>query len=252
MDLQVTLGLLLAVSAVTAAPDILNYTPEIANITGNVTDRAFVLVQPNCIFTPFTTDNVWLVVALNTTFLSLNDTELGTPSSYTSFMNGETSYYRTLLLATGQYPCLLNSTNSMYLLQIGSETNCTGNLFCNGPLNANHTYRTKFILLDSTGLSAETKWSTEIVLKTATDKENIVLPFSRSGGMIVITVLLSVLLAILLICLIVALIIGSKNICWRRIMDKNDFRSDDLDYMTSGTYTSQYKKIFKTPIYEEV
>ncbi|XP_075053837.1 uroplakin-3b-like [Mixophyes fleayi] len=134
MDLKATLGQLLALFVVVDVSDISGYIPKIASISTNVTDKAFVLVQPNCIFNQYPTTNVWLVVAGNTTHVNLNDLALGTPVPYSSFKNGSSNYYHTFFLPATQYPCSLNSSTSMNLLQIGCETGCTENSFCNGPL----------------------------------------------------------------------------------------------------------------------
>ncbi|XP_066431716.1 uroplakin-3b-like isoform X1 [Eleutherodactylus coqui] len=237
MDLYLKMGLLLVGSVAVGASDISIYIPQVTkDIIGNITHETFVLVQPNCIFNQYITTNVWLVIALNKSFSSLNDSDLGTPVPYSSYRNGHHEYYHTLLLSAGQYPC--STTNStLNVIQIGSET-CKEK-FCNGPLSNNQTYRVRFVLLNSTGIFDKTQWSNEMILQQ--DKpfqESIIWPSGRSGGMIVLTSILSVLLAILLVCLIAALVFGSRDICWKRTMI-NKQRMANWDFMSPSTYRSQ-------------
>ncbi|XP_056416096.1 uroplakin-3b-like protein 1 [Hyla sarda] len=245
MDLYIKLGLLLVMSIAVDASDVSDYIPQIAqNITTNITDRTFVLVQPNCIFNQYTTTNVWVVIALNKSFSNLKDSDFSTPVPYSSFKNGLYDYYHTLLVSGGKYPCSTGDSASNKVILIGSET-CKDNTFCNGVLSNNQTYRVKFILLNSTGIFDKTQWSSEIILQK--DKSLLglnVLPSGRSGGMIVLTSILSVLLAILLVSVIAALALGSRDICWKRSVYNEKSVSSKMDFMTHSTYRSRYDHMY--------
>ncbi|KAG8587681.1 hypothetical protein GDO81_005749 [Engystomops pustulosus] len=248
MDLYLQLGLLLLVSVnVHAQTDISKYMPVITpSISANITDKSFVLVQPQCLFNNFNTTNVWLVIALNNSYLTLNDDNLSNPVSYSSFKNGRYEYYHTLVVSAKKYPCPTNGSVSEYLIQIGSDSSesCSKIQYCNGKLRNNQTYRARFVLLKSTGVFDKTMWSEEISLRQDVQfPENRVWPSGRSGGMIVLTSILSVLLAILLVSLIVALVFGSRNICWKRTM-KNEKHLAAMDFMTRSTYRSQYQNMY--------
>lgn len=244
MDLHIKLGLLLVLSIAVNASDISVYIPKIASdLITNVTDNAFVLVQPNCIFNEYTTTNVWLVIALNKSFSTLNDSDLGTPVPYASYINGLYQYYHTLLVSAGQYPCSTSNTASKNVIQVGCES-CTTNPFCNGKLSNKETYRVKFVLLNSSGIFDETQWSSEISLAQDIPFQGNVWPSGRSGGMIVVTSILSVLLAILLICLITALVFGSRDICFKRTILNEKSKASKMNFMSRSTYRSRYDHIY--------
>ncbi|XP_069828608.1 uroplakin-3b-like [Dendropsophus ebraccatus] len=245
MDLCLKLGLLLVIYTAVNASDISVYIPQIAQkITTNVTDRSFVLVQPNCIFTQYPTTNVWVVVALNKSFSTISDSALSTPIPYSSYRNGLYNYYHTLLVSAGKYPCLPSDSTSNKVIQIGSET-CKGNQFCNGVLSNNQTYRAKFILLNSSGIFDTTKWSNEIILQQGKSFQgNTGLPSGRSGGMIVLTSILSVLMAFLLLSVIAALIFGGRDLCWKRTMLNQKHSDRNMDFMPRSTYRSRYDNMY--------
>ncbi|XP_075190312.1 uroplakin-3b-like [Anomaloglossus baeobatrachus] len=242
MDLYVTLGLLLVVSIAVNASGVSEYIPKITqNITFNITDKTFVLDQPNCIFNTFTRTNVWVVIALNQSFSALNDSDFGTPVPYSAYKNGSSEYYHTLLVSAGKYPCSNSQPASDKLIQIGATSSCASIQFCNGELNNNYTYRVRFVLLDNMGVYNKTQWSEEIKLqKVIPFQGSIFWSSGRSGGMIVLTSILSVLLAILLVCFIAALTIGSKNIYWKRSMILKSNTDSKMDFMTRSTYSSRY------------
>ncbi|XP_077338328.1 uroplakin-3b-like [Lithobates pipiens] len=238
MGLTIKLGLFLAMCAAVYTQDVSNYTPKLSSETPyNVTYSTFVLEQPSCLFTEYSTTNVWLVVAKNDAFSQINDAQLSTPVAYTSFINNGLNYYHTLPMPAGAYPC---SNSSINVLLIGSQINCSGDAFCNGPLK-NDTYRVKFVLLSSTGISNETLWSQKIVVPKQKAFQENVEPRGRSGGMIALTSILSVLLAILVISLIAALAVGSRDICWKQTLNYNTGAYGNLDNLTRGTYKTHYE-----------
>lgn len=238
MDLTIKLGLFLAMCAAVYTQDVSQYKPGFwRNATYNVTYNMFVLEQPNCVFTQYNTTNVWLVVAKNDAVSQINDTQLSIPITYTSFINNRSNYYHTLPMPAVAYPC---SNNSINVLLIGSQINCTGEAFCNGPLK-NDSYSVKFILLSSTGIVDETQWSDGIVIPKQTDFPYTVEPDGRSGGMIVLTSILSVLLAILAIGLIAALAIGSRDICWKQTLNYNVGVYENFGNLTHGSYRTHYE-----------
>ncbi|KAG8451734.1 hypothetical protein GDO86_003796 [Hymenochirus boettgeri] len=214
--------------------DVSTYIPKVAaSIQGNVTLSTFVLEQPQCIFTDqYPTEDVWLVVALNSVEPLLTDKDLSTPVSYSSFPTNK--FYHTLNVHGFDYPCFNSSVNTLALLQVGSEVNCS-NSFCNGPLTSPGPYRVRFVVLNNGVIVAKSNRSDLITLPQAKNASMIdPWPTSRSGGMIVITVILSILLAILLSCLIFALCFGSKNICWHAGLRSGTV----LETGTAGSYKS--------------
>ncbi|XP_069613412.1 uroplakin-3b-like [Ranitomeya imitator] len=243
MDLHVTLGLLLVVSIAVNASGVSDYIPKIPqNISGNVTDTSFVLDLPNCIFNDFPSTNVWVVIALNQSFSVLNDSDFGTPVPYSAYINGSYTYYHTLLVSAGKYPCS-NNDKVIKLIKIGSTSpsSCTESQFCNGELSNNQTYRVRFVLLDNIGVYDKTQWSEEIkLLKEKPFQGDAFWSSGRSGGMIVLTSILCVLLAILLVALIAALFTGSRDICWKRSMDMKSNITSKMDFMSRSTYRTHY------------
>ncbi|KAM4045436.1 uroplakin-3b-like [Anomaloglossus baeobatrachus] len=242
MDLLLRLGLLLLGATATLA-EVRYYIPQVTTkpILGRVTNNSFALDEPQCIFHMYNTTNVWLVVALNTAFSALNDSDFGTPVPYSAYKNGSSEYYHTLLVSAGKYPCSNSQPASDKLIQIGATSSCASIQFCNGELNNNYTYRVRFVLLDNMGVYNKTQWSEEIKLqKVIPFQGSIFWSSGRSGGMIVLTSILSVLLAILLVCFIAALTIGSKNIYWKRSMILKSNTDSKMDFMTRSTYSSRY------------
>ncbi|XP_040192811.1 uroplakin-3b-like protein 1 isoform X2 [Rana temporaria] len=170
-------------------------------------------------------------------YSQITDTNLSTPVKYTSFINNLSNYYHTLPMPAGAYPC---SNGLINALLIGSQKNCPGDTFCNGPLK-NDTYRVKFILLSSTGIFNQTQWSDTILVPKLEVFREKVEPEGRSRGMIVLTSILSVLLAILVISLIAALAIGSRDICWKQTLNYDVGVYGNFDHLTRGTYRTHYE-----------
>ncbi|XP_075707245.1 uroplakin-3b-like [Rhinoderma darwinii] len=244
MDLYVKLGMLLIMAIAVDATEISEYIPRISkNMKNNITDKTFVLVQPDCIFTDFTSYNVWLVIALNNCFSTIEDSDLFPPVPYSTYNNRSLAYYHTLPLSAGQYPCSASKSSFINVIQIGSES-CTENLFCNGELNNNLTYKVKFILVNSTTIIDSTHWLSNISLpKATTFQESSVWPSGRSGGMIALTSILSILLAILLVFFIAALLLGSQDICWKRTMH-NEKSLAKIDFLSHSSYKSKYDHMY--------
>ncbi|KAM4795511.1 uroplakin-3b-like [Rhinophrynus dorsalis] len=213
MDLYGLLFLLVATSVATLA-DVISYVPKLSSsVQLNLTSSTFVLDQPQCIFSQqYATNDVWLVVALDSVEPQLTDANLSIPVDYSSFSTNK--YYHTLRVSGKTYPCFNESQKYIAVLLVGADVNCT-NPFCNSPLTSPGPYRVRFVVLNNKGIIAKTERS-ELVTLTKEKNSSVIdpLPQRRSGGMIVITCMLSVLLAILLVCLTAALCLRSKGICW--------------------------------------
>ncbi|TFJ95432.1 peptidyl-tRNA hydrolase [Platysternon megacephalum] len=72
----------------------------------------------------------------------------------------------TLKTSIAFYPCAENRAASV--LRVGSDTSCKDDRSlesCNGPLPHPGPYRVKFLILDTNGSKAETRWSQQIMLK---------------------------------------------------------------------------------------
>ncbi|KAE8624897.1 hypothetical protein XENTR_v10006087 [Xenopus tropicalis] len=235
MDQHIKLGLLIATSVVAFA-DVGSYVPKITtSILGNLTFSTFVLEQPQCIFSSnYPTQDVWLVVALDTVEPFLTDTNLSTPVTYSSFTTNK--FYHTLRVRGADYPCFNESAMSLALLQVGADEKCNES-FCNGPLTSPGPYRVRFVVLNNTGMVAKTNRSDLIRLPIGINYTTIdTWPLSRSGSMIVITTILSILLAVLLACLLAALCSESKSVCWSAQFEANRFmESEEPGYYTSSS-----------------
>ncbi|XP_053311928.1 uroplakin-3b-like [Spea bombifrons] len=200
--------------------DVPSYVPAIPNkdIIGNVTSTTFLLSQPQCIFDQYSTNEVWLVVALWNVTAYLNDKNLSVPVNHSEFSSK--TFYHTLRVFGSEFPCNNTNTSTLAILRVGSEKDCNGTSFCNAPLPPSGSYQVKFVVLNSSGLVTATNWSNTISLKKVDNYSTIdTSPGRRSGGMIVITTILSVLLGILLACSVASMVIGSKNIMWRETLD---------------------------------
>ncbi|XP_034296242.1 uncharacterized protein LOC117678866 [Pantherophis guttatus] len=97
--------------------------------------------------------------------------------------------------------------------QVGTEfCRQTKGPFCNQPLKPSTFYRVNYFFLDDKSvIRAHTDWSTAIQTRNVTNYESADTMFERSGGMIVITILVSVGGAVLLIALIVAAVLSNKK-----------------------------------------
>ncbi|XP_073427633.1 uroplakin-3b-like [Dendrobates tinctorius] len=227
------------------ASSVSDYIPQIPqNFIGNLTDKSFFLDQPNCTFNDFPSTNVWVVIALNQSFSILNDSDFGTPVPYSAFKNGSYTYYHTLLVSAGKYPCSnFSDPGSIKLIKVGSTSPslCTESQFCNGELSNDQSYRARFVLLDNMGVYDKTQWSGEIkLLKEKSFQGDTFWSSGRSGGMIVLTSILCVLLAILLVALIAALCTGGRDIYWKRSMDMKSNIASKMDFVSRTTYRTHY------------
>ncbi|XP_040192815.1 uroplakin-3b-like protein 1 [Rana temporaria] len=240
MDLHLKLGLLLTFVTSTIA-DVPFYVPEITfkQFPGKLTFSTFTLDEPQCIFHQYNTSTVWLVVALNSVVPNLTAANLSNPADYSSFTTNK--YYHIYNRTAANYPCSDVIPNTLGMMPVGFEENCTNAHFCNGPLNKTGPYRVKFVILNNNTMVTSTRWSELINLRTGMS-QSILNPWpqGRSAGMIVIVVILSVLLAILLACLIAALAVGSKDICWCHTIDNEGFlvkeEVDMGEYVLNTTY----------------
>ncbi|OCT95022.1 uroplakin-3b [Xenopus laevis] len=237
MHQHLKLGILVAISVVAFA-DVGSYVPKVTtSIRGNLTFSTFVLEQPQCIFSSnYSTQDIWLVVALDTVEPLLTDTNLSNPVSYSSFPTNK--FYHTLRVRGADYPCFNSSERFLALLQVGSDVKCNES-FCNGPLTSPGPYRVRFVVLNNTGIVAKTNRSDLIRLPIGINYTTIdTRPLRRSGSMIIITAILSILLAILLACLLAALCSGSKNLCWSEQLKTNRFMESDRPgyYRSSSIY----------------
>ncbi|XP_042298822.1 uroplakin-3b-like [Sceloporus undulatus] len=197
------------------------YTPRLTseNIGGRITASTFVLDQPRCVFNDAVnaTDEIWLLVArsnaLNNFTLPRSPNEL----PYQQFEKN--SFYTTLNTIPANYPCPdpAQPSNQLAILRVGNEVKCASDPTrpdCNGPLPGPGPYRVKFLAFNSEGVTAETKWSSEIPLTQGKNPATIdTWPGRRSAGMIVITTILSILSAILVAALIAALLYKYSDVC---------------------------------------
>uniref|UniRef100_A0A7M4EDP1 Uroplakin 3B n=1 Tax=Crocodylus porosus TaxID=8502 RepID=A0A7M4EDP1_CROPO len=178
------------------------YTPQITgnSLEGKLTASTFSLDQPICIFDQYVnaTDDIWLVVAFaNATSSVKNPTSRNDIPPYQRLSTA--LHYMTLRTTITFFPCPRSSNTSV--LRVGSDAFCRNDnsrQHCNGPLPNPGPYRVKFLILDSSGAKAETRWSERITLKQGHRSSTIdTWPGRRSGTMIVITVILSSLVGIL-------------------------------------------------------
>ncbi|XP_053130967.1 uroplakin-3b [Hemicordylus capensis] len=189
---------ILAALGTMADIEVIPYTPHITELSleGKITTSTFALETPNCVFDNFanSSDIIWLVV----TFSNVTGTFQNPPNPqriptyedlYTTFS------YMTMRSTLSQFPC--SPGQSRRVLRVGNESVCKnddGRTNCNSPLPSPGTYRVKFLVMNSTGARAETRWSAPIELRKAQAWQTVdTWPGRRSGDMIVITVILSVL-----------------------------------------------------------
>uniref|UniRef100_A0A7M4EFD9 Uroplakin 3B n=1 Tax=Crocodylus porosus TaxID=8502 RepID=A0A7M4EFD9_CROPO len=177
---------------------ILPYTPQITgnSLEGKLTASTFSLDQPICIFDQYVnaTDDIWLVVAFaNATSSVKNPTSRNDIPPYQRLSTA--LHYMTLRTTITFFPCPRSSNTSV--LRVGSDAFCRNDnsrQHCNGPLPNPGPYRVKFLILDSSGAKAETRWSERITLKQGNTSRT---GTTYHGTMIVITVILSSLVGIL-------------------------------------------------------
>ncbi|XP_044312040.1 uroplakin-3b [Varanus komodoensis] len=197
MTAVLLLLLLLLISCKTLAGiEVISYTPRVSELPmeGKVTGSTFALEPPNCIFDPFanSSDSIWLVVTfINATAKFKNPT---TPQQIPPYEDLYTAYgYMTMKSTLSHYPCKKGKEGNV--LRVGNESSCKNDdsrTHCNGPLPSPGPFRVKFLVIDSSGSKAETRWSGPITLNKAQLWRAVdTWPGRRSGDMIVITVILS-------------------------------------------------------------
>ncbi|XP_039364395.1 uroplakin-3b [Mauremys reevesii] len=197
-------GDLAASLCVFVSPEMVPYTPQITakSLEGKLTATTFTLDQPICIFDQYvnSTDDIWLVVAFtNVTSHFKNPTSKIQIPPYQKLSTA--LHYMTLKTSLAFYPCAENRATSV--LRVGSDTSCKDDRsleYCNGPLPHPGPYRVKFLILDTNGSKAETRWSQQIMLKQGRKARSIdTWPGRRSGTMVVITSILSSFIGVLVI-----------------------------------------------------
>ncbi|XP_063147176.1 uroplakin-3b-like protein 1 [Candoia aspera] len=197
-------------------PELVNYIPHLTSeeMGGKITASTFVLEQPRCVFNESVVNMIWLVVALSKDVDKFVNPKAPEGLPYQSFEKN--SYYMTLNTTTSNYPCPEKS-DQITVLRVGSETACVldhSRPDCNGPLPGPGPYRVKFLVMNSTDVIMESKWSNPITLIQGRNPNSIVVgPKQRRTGTIIIATILSILFAILLAALIAALIYKYSSIC---------------------------------------
>ncbi|NXK88953.1 UPK3B protein, partial [Formicarius rufipectus] len=171
-------------------------------LEGLTTASTFVLEQPRCVFEKYSNADIWLVVALEKTATTFNNS-VAPGTSDSAFQNFPDSVpaYMTLNATLANYPCP-KPPGDITVLRVGSETSCTDDKArptCNGPLSGAGPYLVKFLALEGSEPVAETEWSKPITLRTAKSPNSIsTTSGGHSAGMIALTTILSILFAILL------------------------------------------------------
>ncbi|NXL98508.1 UPK3B protein, partial [Tyrannus savana] len=192
----------------------LTKTPMLEGLT---TGSTFVLEQPRCVFDKYRNADIWLVVALeNTTATFNNSVAPGTAErAFQNFPNRAPAYM-TLNATLANYPCSEQRGN-ITVLRVGSETSCARDKerpTCNGPLPGPGPYQVKFLALEGSEPVAETFWSLPIMLRTAKSPNSIsTTDGGHSAGMIALTTILSILFAILLAGLVAMFVFWGSDAC---------------------------------------
>ncbi|KAL8198805.1 UNVERIFIED_CONTAM: hypothetical protein K2H54_024549 [Gekko kuhli] len=178
--------------------EVIPYVPRVTDqdLKGRITASTFALAPPNCVFDSLvnTTDKIWLVVTFtNASSGFKNPTNPQEIPPYENLYS--THAYMTMKSTISQYPC--NKEKSGRVLRVGNESTCKNDnnpTRCNGPLPSPGPYRVKFLVMNSNGSKAETRWSGPITLNKAQVWQTLdTWPGRRSGDMVVITVILSIL-----------------------------------------------------------
>ncbi|NXP22936.1 UPK3L protein, partial [Scytalopus superciliaris] len=212
--------LLLLLPAAHAIVEHVAYTPVLTTtpvLEGLTTASTFVLEQPRCVFEKYSNADIWLVVALEKTATTFNNSVApGTPESAFQNFPDNAPAYMTLNATLANYPCA-KSPGDITVLRVGSETSCTDDKArptCNGPLSGPGPYLVKFLALEGSEPVAETGWSKPIMLRTAKSFNSISMTNGGHGaGMIAITTILSILFAILLAGLVAMLVFWGSDSC---------------------------------------
>ncbi|KAJ7401375.1 uroplakin-3b-like protein [Pitangus sulphuratus] len=185
----------------------LTKTPVLEGLT---TGSTFVLEQPRCVFDNYSNADIWLVVALESTAATFNNS-VAPGTAQRAFQNFPKSApaYMTLNATLANYPCP-KTPGDITVLRVGSETSCIRDErrpTCNGPLPGPGPYIVKFLALEGSEPVAETSWSQPIMLRTAKSPNSIsTTDGGHSAGMIALTTILSILFAILLAGLVAMLV----------------------------------------------
>ncbi|CAI5795023.1 Uroplakin 3B [Podarcis lilfordi] len=195
--------LLLAAGGTVTGIETISYTPSVSNkpLEGKTTQSTFALTLPHCIFDRFAnaSDSIWLVVTYANATARFKNPK--TPQEIPPYEALFTSHgYMTMKSTPAQY-CKASNPNTV--LRVGGESSCKNDdtqTSCNGPLPSPASFRVKFLIMDSKGPKAETKWSAPIPLKGGEAWETVdTWPGRRSGDMIVITTILSALCGVVTI-----------------------------------------------------
>ncbi|XP_032563387.1 uroplakin-3b-like protein 1 isoform X2 [Chiroxiphia lanceolata] len=212
--------LLLLLPAAHGAVERVRYTPSLTKspvLEGLTTGSTFVLDQPRCVFDQYSNADIWLVVALESTAATFNNS-VAPGTNESAFQNFPDSVpaYMTLNATLANYPCP-KPDGDITVLRVGSETSCIrdgARPTCNGPLPGPGPYLVKFLALEGSQPVAETGWSEPIMLRTAKSPNSIsTTDGGHSAGMIALTTILSILFAILLAGLVAMLVFWGSDAC---------------------------------------
>ncbi|XP_032563388.1 uroplakin-3b-like isoform X3 [Chiroxiphia lanceolata] len=210
--------LLLLLPAAHGAVERVRYTPSLTKspvLEGLTTGSTFVLDQPRCVFDQYSNADIWLVVALESTAATFNNS-VAPGTNESAFQNFPDSVpaYMTLNATLANYPCP-KPDGDITVLRVGSETSCIrdgARPTCNGPLPGPGPYLVKFLALEGSQPVAETGWSEPIMLRTAKSPNSIsTTDGGHSAGMIALTTILSILFAILLAGLVAMLVFWGRR-----------------------------------------
>ncbi|XP_027737939.1 uroplakin-3b-like protein 2 isoform X1 [Empidonax traillii] len=212
--------LLLLLPAAHGAVEHVKYTPFLTKtpvLEGLTTGSTFVLEQPRCVFDKYSNADIWLVVALENTAATFNNSVApGTDESAFQNFPKRVPAYMTLNATLANYPCP-KPPGDITVLRVGSETSCSeddARPTCNGPLPGPGPYLVKFLALEGSEPVAETSWSQPIMLRTAKSPNSIsTTDRGHSAGMIALTTILSILFAILLAGLVAMLVFWGSDAC---------------------------------------
>ncbi|XP_015679791.1 uroplakin-3b [Protobothrops mucrosquamatus] len=202
------------------AEELIDYTPHLTTeeIAGKITASTFTLQQPRCVFYKVVSpsDVIWLVVALSTAVKTFKNPSTPEDLPYQFFDTHHV--YMTLNTTVSNYPCPEKSEDDeITILRVGTETQCVLDLSrpdCNGPLPGPGPYRVKFLVMNSTSVIKESKWSDPIKLIQGKNPDSIIVrPRRRRTETTIIATILPILFAILLAALIAALIYKYSSIC---------------------------------------
>ncbi|XP_069048446.1 uroplakin-3a isoform X1 [Lepisosteus oculatus] len=200
----------------TCATEALKVKPEAVSprlLRFNPTQSTVSLAKPLCVFDSVKPTNemmvdVYVVHSLSATLTfetgkTYKETNGGTETPYKATSFGIPNCTSPPNPADLSVPQRIDKTLDEYLVRIGSNPTCVGEpeaeAFCNAPLSDGTSYRFKYLLVNGTTTIAETEWSESILTRKALSPDEIDTWIGkRSGGGIVVTVILSLLLCLLL------------------------------------------------------